>query len=293
MFTLMIVRAWDDRVSGARCPSAAFIAARTSGGRSVDVLMMSSRMLPKNSGNMAQSINTPGVIFTHRTARRRDASAWRRCLAAIAAPERWRRRARPTGRHTPVPAARSRPARRARTGTSGRCPTRSWTPSASPKGRWWPTSAPAAAGSRSGSPGASARTASSTPRTSSRPCSRRPRGASRRTCRRTSTTCGRVLGTSTDPMLPADSLDAVLIVDTYHELRTATRCASCENVTKALKPRAARRHRRLQEGRRRPRPGRPGGRTRRRSSRRPRQAGLRLLQRETFLPFQFFLIFVK
>jgi hypothetical protein len=42
------------------------MAARTSGGRSVDVLMMSSRMLAKNSGNMAREYNAfPGLRLNH------------------------------------------------------------------------------------------------------------------------------------------------------------------------------------------------------------------------------------
>ena len=63
MFSAMIVRACEAWVPGGSVPSAAFMAARTSGGRSVDVFVTSSRMLPKNAGNMAKgSINTPGVI---------------------------------------------------------------------------------------------------------------------------------------------------------------------------------------------------------------------------------------
>jgi ubiquinone/menaquinone biosynthesis C-methylase UbiE len=43
-----------------------------------------------------------------------------------------------------------------------------------------------------------------------------------------------VLGTQTDPKLPAGSLDAVLIVDTYHEMEQPV--ALLRNVAKALKP---------------------------------------------------------
>ena len=56
MLTLMMERACADRVSGVSRFEAAFMAARTSGGRSVDVLTMSSSMLAKKSGNMAASI---------------------------------------------------------------------------------------------------------------------------------------------------------------------------------------------------------------------------------------------
>ncbi len=54
MFSAMMASACDDWVPAGSSPSAAFMAARTSGGRSVDVLMTSSRMLPKNAGNMAR-----------------------------------------------------------------------------------------------------------------------------------------------------------------------------------------------------------------------------------------------
>jgi ubiquinone/menaquinone biosynthesis C-methylase UbiE len=43
-----------------------------------------------------------------------------------------------------------------------------------------------------------------------------------------------VLGTAVDPKLPAGSLDAVLIVDTYHEMEQPV--ALLRNVAKALKP---------------------------------------------------------
>ena len=87
---------------------------------------------------------------------------------------------------------------------------------------WSPTSAPAAGGSRSGSPGAWAPTAWCSPKTSSRRCSK-PRCAAWPA--RASATCRRVLGTSEDPRLPAGSLDAVLMVDTYHELDNPRRDA--------------------------------------------------------------------
>jgi ubiquinone/menaquinone biosynthesis C-methylase UbiE len=43
-----------------------------------------------------------------------------------------------------------------------------------------------------------------------------------------------VLGTAVDPKLPAGSLDAVLIVDAYHEIEQPV--ALLKNVAKALKP---------------------------------------------------------
>jgi len=49
-------------VSGGSRFEATFMAARTSGGRSVDVLTMSSSMLSKNSGNMAREYSAfPGA----------------------------------------------------------------------------------------------------------------------------------------------------------------------------------------------------------------------------------------
>jgi ubiquinone/menaquinone biosynthesis C-methylase UbiE len=102
-----------------------------------------------------------------------------------------------------------------------------------------------------------------------------------------------VNGTSSDPMLPADSVDAVLILDTYQEIvQDGNPQLFLQNVRKALRPGG-----RVgmidykKEG------GGPGP-----DGPRPdpdavisvaQQAGLRLMKRETFLPFQFFLIFVK
>ena len=102
-----------------------------------------------------------------------------------------------------------------------------------------------------------------------------------------------VEGTSSDPMLPADVADAVLILETYQEVvQDGNPQLFLQNVRKALRPGG-----RVgiidykKEG------GGPGP-----DGPRPdpdaiiavaEQAGLRLLKRETFLPFQFFLIFVK
>ena len=77
-----------------------------------------------------------------------------------------------------------------------------------------PTSAPAAAGSRSGWRAASARTAWSTPKTS-KPQMIEVIG--RRVQRENLRSVKPVLGTATDPRLPP-RLDAVLIVDAYHEM---------------------------------------------------------------------------
>jgi ubiquinone/menaquinone biosynthesis C-methylase UbiE len=100
-----------------------------------------------------------------------------------------------------------------------------------------------------------------------------------------------VLGTSDDPKLPIGRLDAVLIVDTYHEFENPA--PMLRNAAAALKP-----------------GGRlgivefkmdglgPGPPLEERVD--PEQvirdataAGLTLLSRETFLPYQFFLVFVR
>jgi predicted methyltransferase len=102
-----------------------------------------------------------------------------------------------------------------------------------------------------------------------------------------------VRGTSSDPMLPAGSLDAVLVLETYQEVQLGGNpLLFLQNVRKALRPGG-----RVgiidykKEG------GGPGP-----DGPRPdpdvviavaEQAGFRLMKRETFLPFQFFLILVK
>jgi len=101
-----------------------------------------------------------------------------------------------------------------------------------------------------------------------------------------------VQGSSSDPMLPAGSLDAVLILETYQEIQYGNPLLFLQNVRTALRVGG-----RVgivdykQEG---AGPGPDGA--------RPdpdtiiavaEKAGLRLFKRETFLPFQFFLIFVK
>ncbi len=101
-----------------------------------------------------------------------------------------------------------------------------------------------------------------------------------------------VQGTSSDPMLPAGSLDAVLILETYQEIDAGNRMLFLQNVRAAL--RAGGRVGIIDYKKEGSGPGPDGP--------RPdpetvisvaQQAGLRLLKRESFLPFQFFLIFVK
>jgi ubiquinone/menaquinone biosynthesis C-methylase UbiE len=98
-----------------------------------------------------------------------------------------------------------------------------------------------------------------------------------------------VHGTSSDPRLPPGELDAVVIVDTFYEIEDPV--ALLKNVARALGPKGRvgiidfRR-----EG------GGPGPPPEERVDpavviRDAETAGLRLLSRETFLPFQFLLVF--
>jgi SAM-dependent methyltransferase len=100
-----------------------------------------------------------------------------------------------------------------------------------------------------------------------------------------------VLGTESDPRLPAGKLDAVLVVDTYHEINDPV--PLLRNIAKSLK----------KQGRvgvvdfRKDGLG-PGPPIEERVDpelivRDAETAGLKLARRETFLPYQFFLIFVR
>lgn len=101
----------------------------------------------------------------------------------------------------------------------------------------------------------------------------------------------RVMGTSENPRLPAGAIDAALIVDTYHEFDR--RDALLRNIAKSLKPN-----------------GRVGVVDFKRDGLGPgpaledrvdpdevvrdaEAAGLRLVSRETFLPYQFLLVFSR
>jgi predicted methyltransferase len=101
-----------------------------------------------------------------------------------------------------------------------------------------------------------------------------------------------VQGTSTDPMLPAGSVDAVIILETYQEIQYGNPVLFLENVRKALRPggRVGIIDYTKKGGGPGPDTGRPDPET---IISVAEKAGLRLLKRETFLPFQFFLIFVK
>lgn len=100
-----------------------------------------------------------------------------------------------------------------------------------------------------------------------------------------------VLGVGSNPRLPARALDAVLIVDAYHEMQD--RVTMLSNLARALKPQ-----------------GRigvvdfklegtgPGPAPEERVSpdvvvKDAKEAGLRLIRQEPFLPYQYFLIFGK
>jgi predicted methyltransferase len=98
-----------------------------------------------------------------------------------------------------------------------------------------------------------------------------------------------VLGLSNDPRLPLSTLHAVLMVDAYHEIED--RVTFLRNLAKSLRP----------EGRIgivdfKLEGGGPGPPTEERLSpeaviRDATSAGLRLLSQETFLPYEYFLIF--
>jgi len=100
-----------------------------------------------------------------------------------------------------------------------------------------------------------------------------------------------VLGTESDPKLPAGKIDAVLVVDTYHEINDPV--PLLRNLAKSLKPQG----RVGVVGFRKDGLG-PGPPLEERVDpdlvvRDAEAAGLKLARRETFLPYQFFLIFVR
>lgn len=102
-----------------------------------------------------------------------------------------------------------------------------------------------------------------------------------------------VLGTTNDPKLPPQSLDAALMVDSFHEVEPGDRATMLSNLARALKP----------QGRigivdfRLDGTG-PGPAPEERVSpdvvlSAARAAGLRLIRQESFLDYQYFLIFGK
>jgi ubiquinone/menaquinone biosynthesis C-methylase UbiE len=102
-----------------------------------------------------------------------------------------------------------------------------------------------------------------------------------------------VLGTSLDPKLPAGSLDAVLMLETFSEVaRTGNPVLFLKNVGKALREggRVGIIEYKREGGGPGPDEERPTPETIVAAA---EMAGLRLEKRETFLPFQFFLVFTK
>jgi predicted methyltransferase len=100
-----------------------------------------------------------------------------------------------------------------------------------------------------------------------------------------------VLGRGSDPRLPPGSIDAVLLVDAYHEIEE--RVTFLTNVARALKPQGRIGVVDFKLG-----GGGPGPAGEERVgpevvARDAREAGLRLVGSETFLPYQYFLIFGK
>ncbi len=99
-------------------------------------------------------------------------------------------------------------------------------------------------------------------------------------------------GTSTDPMLPDGSVDAAIILETYQEIQYGNPALFLQNVRDGLRPGGRVGIIDYKKGGGGPGPdgGRPDPEAIIAVAER---AGLRLVKRETFLPFQFFLIFVK
>lgn len=101
-----------------------------------------------------------------------------------------------------------------------------------------------------------------------------------------------VQGTSSDPMLPAESVDAAIILETFQEIQYGNPVLFLQNLRTALRPGGRVGIIDYKKGGGGPGPdtGRPDPDTIIAVAER---AGLRLLERETFLPFQFFLVFAK
>ncbi len=98
-----------------------------------------------------------------------------------------------------------------------------------------------------------------------------------------------VLGTADDPRLPPGSLDAAVMIETYHEMKDPV--ALLRNVADSLKPSGRLGIVEFKNDGLGPGPAlsdRPDPEVIVRDA---TAAGLRLLKRETFLPYQFFLVF--
>jgi SAM-dependent methyltransferase len=101
----------------------------------------------------------------------------------------------------------------------------------------------------------------------------------------------RVLGTAEDPRLPAAALDAVLIVDTYHELDNPD--SMLRNIASALKPQGRVGVVDFKRDGLGPGPALEDRVDPEQVVRDAEAAGLRLVRRETFLPYQFLLVFSR
>jgi predicted methyltransferase len=100
-----------------------------------------------------------------------------------------------------------------------------------------------------------------------------------------------VLGTSEDPRLPPGALDAVLIVDTYHELENPD--ALLRNIAKAIKPQGRVGVVDFKKDGLGPGPALEDRVDPDLVIRDAEAAGLRLVAHETFLPYQFLLVFSR
>jgi SAM-dependent methyltransferase len=101
----------------------------------------------------------------------------------------------------------------------------------------------------------------------------------------------RVLGAADDPRLPAGILDAVLIVDTYHELDDPD--AMLRNIAYSLKPQGRIGVVDFKRDGLGPGPALEDRVDPEQVVRDAEAAGLRLVRRETFLPYQFLLVFSR
>lgn len=99
-------------------------------------------------------------------------------------------------------------------------------------------------------------------------------------------------GTPTDPMLPAGSLDAILIVEAFQEIQNGNPTLFLQNVRAALRDggRVGVVDYKKSGGGPGPDTPRPDPET---VAQVAERAGLRLVKRESFLPFQYFLVFAK
>lgn len=100
-----------------------------------------------------------------------------------------------------------------------------------------------------------------------------------------------VLGDTEDPHLPANRLDAILIVETYHEMEDPV--TLLRNAAHALKPNGRIGIIDYTKDGLGPGPSMEDRVDPETIVRDAEAAGLRLLKRETFLPFQFYLVFGK